>query len=223
MVSDFLSSTSITVSVDNCWCQLTPHKLKVEHNSLNVFYITVFEGLFRVMEFCILHHLFPTLHPHFCICFVPKVFINIIRLKNHEFGNNLLGINCSHKVTYRLQVQTSSGVVTPASFDMNSRCPDEVVRRIRVSVCSYDPTWLGRLLETYDTQCDVFRIAPACWYLKFSNPLHYLLKKSLKSLFTCFKLFVFKTKCLLNFNQLFNSFFEPELFSSYISRCFFPS
>jgi len=116
-----------------------------------------------VMEFCILHHLFPTLHPHFCICFVPKVFINIIRLKNHEFGNNLLGINCSHKVTYRLQVQTSSGVVTPASFDMNSRCPDEVVRRIRVSVCSYDPTWLGRLLETYDTQCDVFRIAPACW------------------------------------------------------------
>jgi len=60
-------------------------------------------------------------------------------------------------------VQTSSGVVTPASFDMNSRCPDEVVRRIRVSVCSYDPTWQGRLLETYDTQCDVFRIAPACW------------------------------------------------------------
>ncbi|PUZ59920.1 hypothetical protein GQ55_4G082300 [Panicum hallii var. hallii] len=60
-------------------------------------------------------------------------------------------------------VQTTSGVVTPASFDMNSRCPDEVVRRIRVSVCSYDPTWQGRLLETYDTQCDVFRIAPACW------------------------------------------------------------
>jgi len=66
-------------------------------------------------------------------------------------------------------VQTSSGVVTPASFDMNSRCPDEVVRRIRVSVCSYDPTWLGRLLETYDTQCDVFRIAPACWMLDWAD------------------------------------------------------
>ncbi|KAL6603822.1 hypothetical protein ACP70R_044183 [Stipagrostis hirtigluma subsp. patula] len=60
-------------------------------------------------------------------------------------------------------VETSSGVVTPASFDTNSRCPDEVVRRIRVSVSSYDPIWKGRLLETYDTQCDVFRIAPACW------------------------------------------------------------
>jgi protein N-terminal asparagine amidohydrolase len=46
---------------------------------------------------------------------------------------------------------------------MNSRCPDEVVRRIRVSVSSYGPVWQGRLLETYDTQSDVFRIAPACW------------------------------------------------------------
>ncbi|KAL6873481.1 hypothetical protein ACP4OV_013563 [Aristida adscensionis] len=60
-------------------------------------------------------------------------------------------------------VETSSGVVMPASFDMNSRCPDEVVRRIRVSVSSYDPLWQGRLLETYDTQHDVFRIVPACW------------------------------------------------------------
>jgi len=190
VVSDFLSSTSITVSVDNCWCQLTPHKLKVEHNSLHVFYITVFEGLFRVMEFCILH-LFPTLHPHFCICFVPKVFINIIRLKNHEFGNNPLGINCSYKATFCLQVQTSSGVVTPASFDMNSRCPDEVVRRIHVSVCSYDPTWQGRLLETYDTRCDVFRIAPACWYLKFSSPLYYILEE----IFDIF-IYMFQTLCI---------------------------
>uniref|UniRef100_K3XY95 Protein N-terminal asparagine amidohydrolase n=1 Tax=Setaria italica TaxID=4555 RepID=K3XY95_SETIT len=47
-------------------------------------------------------------------------------------------------------VQTSSGVVMPASFDMNSRCPDEVVRRIRVSVCSYDPTWQGRMPDWAD-------------------------------------------------------------------------
>jgi protein N-terminal asparagine amidohydrolase len=87
-------------------------------------------------------------------------------------------------------VQTTSGVVTPASFDMNSRCPDEVVRRIRVSVCSYDPTWQGRLLETYDTQCDVFRIAPACWYLKFSNPLHML-----KEIFDVV-IYMFQTLCI---------------------------
>ncbi|CAD6339006.1 unnamed protein product [Miscanthus lutarioriparius] len=60
-------------------------------------------------------------------------------------------------------VETSSGVVIPATFDMDSRCPDEVIRRIRVSVSYYDPTWQGRLLETYDTQCDVFQIAPAYW------------------------------------------------------------
>ncbi|WVZ79384.1 hypothetical protein U9M48_026965 [Paspalum notatum var. saurae] len=76
--------------------------------------------------------------------------------KTDSFGNAL-------PVIGGFVVETSSGIVTPASFDMNSRCPDEVVRRIRVSVCSYDPTWQGRLLETYDTQRDVFRIAPACW------------------------------------------------------------
>ncbi|EMS63225.1 hypothetical protein TRIUR3_14465 [Triticum urartu] len=60
-------------------------------------------------------------------------------------------------------MQTSSGVVTPASFDITSRCPDEIVRRIRVSVSSYDPNWRGKLLETYDTHADIFQIAPACW------------------------------------------------------------
>lgn len=60
-------------------------------------------------------------------------------------------------------VETSSGAVNPASFEMNSRCPDEIVRRIRVSVSSYDPNWQGRLLETYDTRSDAFEIAPACW------------------------------------------------------------
>jgi hypothetical protein len=74
---------------------------------------------------------------------------------------------------------------------MNSRCPDEVVRRIRVSVSSYDPTWQGRLLETYDTQCDVFQIAPACWYLKFSYPLHYILKEIFEVL-----TYMFQTLCM---------------------------
>uniref|UniRef100_A0A453SKR6 Protein N-terminal asparagine amidohydrolase n=1 Tax=Aegilops tauschii subsp. strangulata TaxID=200361 RepID=A0A453SKR6_AEGTS len=60
-------------------------------------------------------------------------------------------------------MQTSSGVVTPASFDITSRCPDEIVRRIRVSVSSYDPNWRGKLLETYNTHADIFQIAPACW------------------------------------------------------------
>ncbi|XP_051181446.1 protein N-terminal asparagine amidohydrolase isoform X2 [Lolium perenne] len=60
-------------------------------------------------------------------------------------------------------MQTSSGVVTPASFEMASRCPDEIVRRIRVSVSSYDPNWKAKLLETYDTRADIFQIAPTRW------------------------------------------------------------
>jgi hypothetical protein len=32
------------------------------------------------------------------------------------------------------QVETSTGLVTPACFDRTSRCPDEIVRRIRVTV-----------------------------------------------------------------------------------------
>ncbi|CAK9153892.1 unnamed protein product [Ilex paraguariensis] len=57
-------------------------------------------------------------------------------------------------------VETSTGSVFPASFDRTSRCPDEIVRRIRVTVCFEDPHWTGRLLETYDTQTDRFVIAP---------------------------------------------------------------
>ena len=132
-----------------------------------------------------------------------QILKHIIELQHCEFKHTKLEINCSHRPTGCLQVETSSGVVIPATFDMDSRCPDEVIRRIRVSVSYYDPTWQGRLLETYDTQCDVFQIAPACWYLKPSHPLHYIcfyiyIKKSPISLFA-----VSKSLCL--------NFHVPEL------------
>ncbi|XP_058073412.1 protein N-terminal asparagine amidohydrolase isoform X2 [Magnolia sinica] len=60
-------------------------------------------------------------------------------------------------------VETSTGSLRPASFDKSSRCPDEIVRRLRVTVSSLDPTWNGRLLETYDTHHDRFHIAPCSW------------------------------------------------------------
>jgi hypothetical protein len=105
--------------------------------------------------------------------------MHTIELQHCEFEHTKLEIDCSHRSTWFLQVETSSGVVIPATFDMDSRCPDEVVRRIRVSVSSYDPTWQGRLLETYDTQDDVFQIAPACWYLKSSHRLYLHVSNSL--------------------------------------------
>ncbi|KAJ4970339.1 hypothetical protein NE237_003438 [Protea cynaroides] len=60
-------------------------------------------------------------------------------------------------------VETSTGLVRPATFDRSSRCPDEIVRRVRVTVSSEDPTWSGKLLETYDTHSDQFHIAPCSW------------------------------------------------------------
>ncbi|XP_011042001.1 PREDICTED: protein N-terminal asparagine amidohydrolase isoform X1 [Populus euphratica] len=60
-------------------------------------------------------------------------------------------------------VKTSTGSVIPASFDRTTRRPDEIVRRIRISASHEDPTWNGKLLETYDTQNDRFVIAPCSW------------------------------------------------------------
>ncbi|XP_030447052.1 protein N-terminal asparagine amidohydrolase [Syzygium oleosum] len=60
-------------------------------------------------------------------------------------------------------VETSNGSVFPACFDRSSRCPDEVVRRIRITACNDDSTWRGKLLETYHTQDDKFIIAPCYW------------------------------------------------------------
>uniref|UniRef100_M1A767 N-terminal asparagine amidohydrolase family protein n=1 Tax=Solanum tuberosum TaxID=4113 RepID=M1A767_SOLTU len=62
--------------------------------------------------------------------------------------------------------ETATGSIIPANFDATTRCPDEVVRRIRVSASFEDPSWKGRLLETYDTQTDQFVIAPCTWDMR---------------------------------------------------------
>ncbi|KGN58623.1 protein N-terminal asparagine amidohydrolase [Cucumis sativus] len=69
----------------------------------------------------------------------------------------------SYPIFNGFAVKTSDGSVFPASFDSTSRCPDEIVRRIRLSSSYEDPSWEGRLLETYETQTDQFRIEPCRW------------------------------------------------------------
>ncbi|CAN1288733.1 Protein N-terminal asparagine amidohydrolase [Linum perenne] len=73
----------------------------------------------------------------------------------------------SQRITYPIfngvLVETSSGSVHPACFDRTTRCPDEIVRRIRVSASYEDPTWDGKLLDTYDTRTDQFVIASCSW------------------------------------------------------------
>lgn len=72
----------------------------------------------------------------------------------------------SYPIFNGFMVSTSTGSIIPASFDKTSRCPDEIVRRIRVSASYEDSRWKGRLLETYDTRTDLFKIAPCCWTLR---------------------------------------------------------
>ncbi|XP_010559069.1 PREDICTED: protein N-terminal asparagine amidohydrolase isoform X2 [Tarenaya hassleriana] len=63
-------------------------------------------------------------------------------------------------------VEASTGSIFPASFDRSSRCPDEIVRRIRVSVSYEDSNWEGKLIDTYDTKTDRFVIAPCSWTIR---------------------------------------------------------
>ncbi|CAH8392119.1 unnamed protein product [Eruca vesicaria subsp. sativa] len=63
-------------------------------------------------------------------------------------------------------VNTSTGAISPASFNRSSRCPDELVRRIRVSASFEDSSWKGKLLDTYDTKADRFIIAPCSWTMR---------------------------------------------------------
>nr|XP_023888374.1 uncharacterized protein LOC112000469 isoform X1 [Quercus suber] len=69
----------------------------------------------------------------------------------------------AYRIFHGLVVETSTGLVTPTCFDRTSRCLDEIVRRIRVTSAYEDPSWSGKLLETYDTQTGQFRIASCCW------------------------------------------------------------
>ncbi|KAK9700076.1 hypothetical protein RND81_08G215800 [Saponaria officinalis] len=73
-----------------------------------------------------------------------------------------------------LMVETLTGAITPAIFDETTRCPDELVRRIRQSASYEDPRWKGRLLDTYDTETDRFIIAPCSWTARFVRMTSYL-------------------------------------------------
>ncbi|KAI4379182.1 hypothetical protein MLD38_005511 [Melastoma candidum] len=60
-------------------------------------------------------------------------------------------------------VEISTGTLFPACFNGSSRGPDEIVRRIRLTACHDDETWKGKLLDTYDTESDEYRVASCSW------------------------------------------------------------
>ncbi|XP_073129172.1 protein N-terminal asparagine amidohydrolase isoform X2 [Henckelia pumila] len=90
-----------------------------------------------------------------------KFDIRTLHVLGHNTRWNSEGIACP--IFHGFVVETNSGSLVPASFQRTSRCPDEIVRSIRVTAWFEDPNWAGRLLETYDTETDCYVIAPCAW------------------------------------------------------------
>ncbi|XP_059649054.1 protein N-terminal asparagine amidohydrolase isoform X2 [Cornus florida] len=96
-----------------------------------------------------------------------KFHIQTLHVLGHNTGWNSEGN--AVPVFNGFLVETSTGSIIPASFDRTSRCPDEIVRRIRVMASFGDPSWKGRLLDTYNTHTDQFIIAPCSWTMSLSH------------------------------------------------------
>ncbi|XP_074325320.1 protein N-terminal asparagine amidohydrolase isoform X1 [Apium graveolens] len=69
----------------------------------------------------------------------------------------------AYPIFHGFLVEPFTGSVNPASFDKTSRCPDEILRRIRLTASFEDPSCKGRLPETYDTLTDRIIISPFSW------------------------------------------------------------
>ncbi|KAL8495916.1 hypothetical protein ACS0TY_019872 [Phlomoides rotata] len=93
-----------------------------------------------------------------------KFQIQTLHVLGHNTKWDSKGI--AYPIFHGFVVDTSTGLIIPASFDGTSRCPDDIVRRIRVTSSYEDPNWTGRLLDTYDTSTDQFVIAPCAWTIR---------------------------------------------------------
>jgi len=90
-----------------------------------------------------------------------RFHINTFHVLRHNTRWDSQGNACP--VFHGFMVETSTGSLIPTAFDRTSRCPDEIVRRVRITASSEDPRWKGKLIETYETQTDRFIIAPCSW------------------------------------------------------------
>ncbi|KAG6420229.1 hypothetical protein SASPL_116750 [Salvia splendens] len=96
-----------------------------------------------------------------------KFHIQTLHVLGHNTKWDSEGIG--YPIFHGFVMETSSGSISPASFDGTSRCPDDIIRRIRVTASFEDPNWRGKLLDTYDTSTDQFVIAPCAWSIRQKN------------------------------------------------------
>lgn len=90
-----------------------------------------------------------------------KFHIQLLHVLDHNTRWDSQGN--AYPIFHGFLVEPSTGSVNPASFDKKSRCPDEIVRRIRLTASFEDPSLKGKLLETYDTLTDQIIISPFSW------------------------------------------------------------
>lgn len=98
---------------------------------------------------------------------VVKFHIQTLFVLSHNTRNDTAGN--ALPIFSGFLVETQTGTVIPATFDQTTRCPDELVRRIRISADLSD-----KLLETYDTRTDRFIIAPCSWSMRLVKMASYL-------------------------------------------------
>ncbi|XP_076893124.1 protein N-terminal asparagine amidohydrolase-like [Bidens hawaiensis] len=103
-----------------------------------------------------------------CVKIVEKLAESIYKFEIKNFQVLKLNTRQDNKgdaypIFHGLAVETSSGSVFPASFDASTRCPDDIIRKIRLHASFEDPSRSGRLIDTYETQTDRFVITPFPW------------------------------------------------------------
>ncbi|KAK9122665.1 hypothetical protein Sjap_012267 [Stephania japonica] len=100
-------------------------------------------------------------------CSEEKFHVQTLCILEHNTTRDSVGT--PYPVVTGFLVDTCTGSILPATFDKTSRGPDEIVRRVRVSVSSQDPSWKGKLLDTYDTHNDRFQIAACSWSTRWKS------------------------------------------------------
>ncbi|KAK1282580.1 hypothetical protein QJS10_CPB22g01485 [Acorus calamus] len=105
-----------------------------------------------------------------------KFHMQTVCILGHNTRKDAAGHSCP--IVRGFLVETLTGSIQPASFDRSSRCPDEIVRRLRVTVSSGDYRWHGKLLETYDTWNFRFQIAACSWHADWKHHAYSLLQLS---------------------------------------------
>ncbi len=95
-------------------------------------------------------------------------------------SNRLVNTCCTHLGCYEhvmlslifccMQVESKIGHLAPATFHIDARCPDGVVRSLCLLTISSNPNYGAELMTPYKTSEDSFAIGPTRWCVRGLQP-----------------------------------------------------